>query len=106
MRILFIGILLAAGLSSESPNTSKVYSVAKRPRALALIGDRYHSPIYIRDHLAPALLRENIPVTFIENVEALNADSLRDVQLLIILRDGMNWPNGYGRDPVKWMTGA
>jgi type 1 glutamine amidotransferase len=107
MRILFIGILLAAGLLSESPNTSRVYSVAKRPRALALIGDRYHSPIYIRDHLAPALLRENIPVTFIENVEALNADSLRDVQLLIILRDGMNWPNGYeqGKE-VKWMTDA
>jgi len=107
MRLLFIGILIAAGLSSESANTSKVYSVAKRPRALALIGDRYHSPIYIRDHLAPALLRENIPVTFIENVEALNAESLRDVQLLIILRDGMNWPNGYeqGKE-VKWMTDA
>jgi len=107
MRLLFIGILIAAGLSSESANTSKVYSVAKRPRALALIGDRYHSPIYIRDHLAHALLRENIPVTFIENVEALNAESLRDVQLLIILRDGMNWPNGYeqGKE-VKWMTDA
>jgi type 1 glutamine amidotransferase len=87
-------------------NTSKVYSTAERPHALALIGDRYHSAVYIRDNLAPALLRENIPVTFIENVEALNADSLRRVQLLIILRDGMNWPNGYNQDPVKWMTDA
>src|SRR5690242_2613500 len=108
MRILFvfIGILCALAHPAQPQNTSKVYSTAKRPRALALIGDRYHSPIYIRDHLAPALLRENIPVTFIENVEALNADSLRDYQLLIILRDGMNWPHGYDHDPVKWMTDA
>src|SRR5437879_80118 len=105
MRTSLIGILFALALTAETANTSKVYSTARRPHALALIGDRYHSPIYIRDHLAPALLRENIPVTFIENVEALNAESLRDFQLLIILRDGMNWPNGYeqGKE-VKWMT--
>jgi len=53
-----------------------------------------------------ALLRENIPVTFIENVEALNAESRRDYQLLIILRDGMNWPNGYDKPHVVWMTDA
>jgi type 1 glutamine amidotransferase len=92
--------------SAPAQNTSKVYSTAKRPRALILIGDRYHSPIYIRDGLAPALLRENIPATFIEDVTALNADSLHDHQLLIILRDGMNWPNGYDKPPVKWMTDA
>jgi type 1 glutamine amidotransferase len=87
-------------------NTSKGYSTAKRPRALVLIGDRYHSPIYIRDGLSPALVRENIPATFIENVEELNADSLKEHQLLIILRDGMNWPNGYDKPAVKWMTDA
>jgi len=86
-------------------NTSSVYQTAKRPRALALIGDRYHST-YIRNGLAPAFLRENLPVTFIENVQALNADSLKDFQLLVILRDGMNWPDGYEKEPVKWMTEA
>lgn len=45
-------------------------------------------------------------MTFIENVEALNADSLKGFQLLIILRDGMNWPNGCDKEPVKWMTDA
>src|SRR2546426_8830800 len=70
MRTLVIGILIALGAKAESANTSQVYKTADRPHALALIGDRYHSPVYIRDHLAPALLRENIPVTFIENVEA------------------------------------
>ena len=92
--------------AASAQNTSKVYSTAKRPNALILIGDRYHSPVYIRDGLTPALVRENIPATFIEDVTALNADSLREHQLLIILRDGMNWPNGYDKPPVKWMTDA
>jgi type 1 glutamine amidotransferase len=103
MRIL---LLFAAFCAAFGQNTSTVYSSARRPRALALIGDRYHSPIYIRDGLAPAFVRENIPITFIENVEALTADALKDYQLLIILRDGMNWPNGYDKEPVKWMTDA
>jgi len=102
-----IRVLLAAGLllvPLSGQNTSRVYSTANRPRALALIGDRYHSPIYIRENLSPALVRENIPVTFIENVAALSADALRNYQLLIILRDGMNWPDGYTKPAVKWMT--
>src|SRR6202790_3920055 len=99
-------VLACLAAPAAAQNTSKVYSTAKRPRALVLIGDRYHSPVYIRDGLAPALLRENIPATFIEDVTALNADSLRDHQLLIILRDGMNWPDGYDKPPVKGMTDA
>jgi len=102
MRILWLGLYLAAAAAAQ--NTSKVYSSASRPRALALIGDRYHSPIYIRDNLTTALVRENIPVTFIEEVSELNARSLAAHQVLIILRDGMNWPNGYDKPHVKWMT--
>jgi len=83
---------------------ASVYSSAKRPRALALIGDRYHSPVYIRDGLASALTKENIPVTFIEEVSELNSDSLREHELLIILRDGTNWPDGYDKPPKMWMT--
>jgi type 1 glutamine amidotransferase len=85
-------------------NVSKVYESAKRPMALALIGDRYHSPVYIRDGLIPAFVQENIPVTFIENVNALNIESLKQFQLLVIFRDGMSWPNGYEQPHVKWMT--
>ncbi|MBI1789315.1 MAG: ThuA domain-containing protein [Acidobacteria bacterium] len=104
MRILWTGALLVCAAAAQ--NTSKVYSTARRPHALALIGDRYHSPVYIRDGLAPALARENIPVTFIEEVGELNAENLKNFQLLIILRDGMNWPNGYNQPAVKWMTDA
>jgi type 1 glutamine amidotransferase len=99
-------VLCAFGVirPSFAQNTSAVYQSAQRPRALALIGDRYHSPVYIRDGLAPAFLRENIPVTFLENVAALNAGTLKDYQLLVILRDGMNWPGGYDKPYVQWMT--
>jgi type 1 glutamine amidotransferase len=107
MRNVSLLLLLAmAAASLPAQNTSRVYLSAKRPRALALIGDRYHSPVYIRDGLTPALVRENIPVTFVENVEELHADNLKSFDLLIILRDGMNWPDGYAKPPVKWMTDA
>src|SRR5580765_2051194 len=102
---MWIGWLVLAA-SAAAQNTSGVYATARRPHALVLIGDRYHSPTYIRDGLAPALVRENIPATFIENVSELNAATLREHELLIILRDGMNWPNGYDKEPVKWMTDA
>jgi type 1 glutamine amidotransferase len=107
MRLLVIAMMWAAALPAQAPsNTSKVYGTAKRPRALVLLGDRYHSPVYARDNISKALVRENIPATFIEEVTALNAESLAQHQLLIILRDGMNWPNGYDKPDVKWMTDA
>jgi type 1 glutamine amidotransferase len=99
-------VLLAAVCAGYAQNTSNVYASANRPRALALIGDRYHSPTYIRDGLSPAFVHENIPVTFIENVTELNAANLKNFQILVILRDGMNWPDGYSKPAVKWMTDA
>ena len=98
--------LLLAVASSSAQNTSRVYNSADRPHALALIGDRYHSPAYIRDHLVQAFMRENIPITFIENDKALTAEALEKFQLLVFLKDGMIWPNGYDKEHVKWMTEA
>ena len=101
---LVFSLFFVLALAVFAQNTSSVYQTAKRPRALALIGDRYHSPVHIRDGLTPAFVRENVPVTFIENVEALNAESLQQFQLLVIFRDGMNWPKGYDQPYVTWMT--
>ena len=106
MKTILLLTLFALTLALPAQKAFEVYQTADRPRALALIGDRYHSPVYIRDHLAKALVRENIPVTFIENVEALTAESLAQHDLLIILRDGMNWPGGYDQPHVQWMTDA
>lgn len=104
MTTIAILTLFALTLALPAQKAFDVYQTADRPRALALIGDRYHSPVYIRDHLAKALVRENIPVTFIENVEALTPEALAEHDLLIILRDGMNWPEGFDEPHVKWMT--
>ena len=71
-------LLFAQTAGPTAQNTSSVYQTVKRPRALALIGDRYHSPTYIRDGLVLAFVRENIPVTFIENVAALNGMNLTE----------------------------
>ncbi len=103
-RLLVITLLFTSVVAAQ--NTSDVYNSADRPRALALIGDRYHSPVYIRDNLLPAFARENVPIAFIENHEALTAEALKDYDLLIFLKDGMVWPNGYASDHVKWMTDA
>jgi len=103
-QLLAIALFFTAVLNAQ--NTSDVYSSADPPRALALIGDRYHSPTYIRDNLIPAFVRENVPITFIEDHEALTAEALKDYDLLIFLKDGMVWPNGYDGDHVKWMTEA
>ena len=103
-RLTLALTLLASPLLAQ--NSSRVYQSAERPRALALIGDRYHSPVYIRDHLVQAFMRENIPITFIENDKALTAEALSKFQLLVFLKDGMLWPDGHDKPPVKWMTEA
>ena len=94
-RIATLGLVFQYFDARASGLWRKTLVYQTRTVASALIGDSLR---------LPAFLRENIPVTFIENVEALNADSLKDFQLLVILRDGMNWPNGYEKEPVKWMT--
>ncbi len=81
------------------------YSSADRPTALALIGDRYHSPVYIREALSKPLMRENIPVTYLEDHTALTPEALAGFDLLIFLKDGMIWPDGYQQgSQVLWMT--
>src|SRR5688572_5552958 len=100
---LGLGCFSGSGCANCRPNDTERFVRLPNCEAAAgpgLDGDRYHSPTYIRDGLAPAFLRESIPITFIENVEALNAESLKDFQLLVILRDGMNWPDGYEKEPV------
>ena len=96
---------LGTMLNAQTQNTSKVYMSTDRPHALALIGDRYHSSVHIRNGLMGALALENIPVVYIENHEALTAEALKDVDLLIFFKDGNIWPNGYeSGSEKKWMT--
>ena len=65
------------------------------PRALALIGDRYHNADYIRTSLNKVFGELGIPVDYTIDTAAISADLLRPYQLFLILRDGMLWPGGY-----------
>src|SRR5437879_9520632 len=109
----FLFCLLSLPLAAQVTNRSKpttgvvpgrVYATASRPKALALIGDIYHGPVMMRDGLITALVRENIPVTFIEDPAELNAKSLSECSLLIIARNGRYWPEGYGKPQTAWVT--
>src|SRR5579883_2733716 len=85
--------MILAGLGASAlPAQAQVRG---RPRALALIGDRYHNPDYIRVSLDRVFHDLNIPVDYTIDYAGLSAASLKPYQLLLILRDGMIWPGGY-----------
>jgi len=73
------------------------------PHALVLIGDYYHPPAYILSSLEPVFQKIGMPARFIYDVTKLNAKSLKGMRLLVILRDGMIWPQP-GGDMVFWLT--
>jgi type 1 glutamine amidotransferase len=86
-RRLLVGSLSVAGLLPAR--------AAARPRALALIGDRYHNPDYIRVSLDPVFHALDIAIDYTMDYAGLSAAALKPYQLLLILRDGMIWPGGY-----------
>jgi type 1 glutamine amidotransferase len=112
-----VGLGSAPAVQSQSAGNGK-------PRALALIGDRYHNPDYIRVSLDKVFKDLNIPIDYTVQYDGISANMLKGYQLFLILRDGMIWPDGYlGPDaytayeadletpktfpdpkPVTWMT--
>lgn len=67
----------------------------RRPRALALIGDRYHNSDYIRVSLDRLFGELELPVDYTTNYDHLSRSMLDHYQLFVCLRDGMIWPGGY-----------
>jgi hypothetical protein len=88
------GASVAASVLAAGAWTSKA-KAAGSPRALALIGDRYHNADYIRVALTRLFKSLNLPVEFTINDQEISAQFLRDYQLFICFRDGMIWPGGY-----------
>ena len=83
-----VGLGSAPAVQSQSAGNGK-------PRALALIGDRYHNPDYIRVSLDKVFKDLNIPIDYTIQYDGISANKLKDYQLFLILRDGMIWPDGY-----------
>ena len=77
-------LTLAAGQTSD-----------RHPKALALIGDRFHNPDYIRVSLDRVFKEVGIAVDYTISYDQLSRDLLKNYQLFLCLRDGMIWPNGY-----------
>src|SRR5436190_15900977 len=72
---------------------------AKKATAFALIGDRYHNSDYIRIGLTRTIARQlGVTIDFTDETSLLNTETLDGYKLLIVLRDGMIWPDGYGGD--------
>ena len=68
----------------------------EKATAFALIGDRYHNSDYIRVGLGRTIGREaGVSIDFCDEVKMLDAETLAGRKLLIMLRDGMLWPDGY-----------
>jgi type 1 glutamine amidotransferase len=92
------GIVAGAGLLGLGTGTAAQSQAARtngKPRALALVGDRYHNPDYIRVSLDKVFKDLGIPIDYTIEYSQISAGLLKDYQLLLILRDGMIWPNGY-----------
>ena len=86
-----------AGLSAIAarPLPASVYGTGK-VTAFVLAGDRYHNIDYIRTALGKTLGKDlGISIDFSDELSLLAARNLKNYKLLIVLRDGMIWPNGY-----------
>lgn len=72
-----------------------VYAQTGKKRAIALVGDRYHNPDYIRVALNKVFDGLNVSIDYTMHYDQLSAKLLKDYQLFLCLRDGMIWPEGY-----------
>lgn len=80
---------------------------AAKATAFGLIGDRYHNSDYIRTGLNRTLGQgAGISIDFCDETRMLNAGTLKGYKLLIVLRDGMIWPDGYPdeRTNAAWVA--
>lgn len=84
-RTLLSGLAAAPAILKGAPAT-----------AFCLAGDRYHNIDYIRTGLGKTLGRElGLSIDFSDELQSLNTPHLSKYRLLIVLRDGMTWPDGY-----------
>ena len=69
---------------------------AQKATAYALIGDRYHNSDYIRTGLNRTIAKDlGVSIDFCDETKTLTSETLNGYKLLIVLRDGMIWPDGY-----------
>jgi hypothetical protein len=98
-----IGALAGAALAPRAGHA------AQKATAYALIGDRYHNSDYIRSGLNRTIAGDlGVSIDFCDETRMLTAETLNGYKLLIILRDGMIWPDGYPDETTNagWVAGG
>ena len=75
--------------------------------AFALVGDRHHNSDYIRTALNKTLAEGvGLTIDFTDEVRLLNAETLSSgYRMLIVFRDAMIWPDGYGETEFRGRHG-
>jgi type 1 glutamine amidotransferase len=89
----------AAPFNGCVPDSSDGWS-----HALVLIGDQPHEPGHLEEGLRPVFEATGVIPHFAVDVRALSAMNLAKVQLLVILRDGLQRPGKEAATFFKWMT--
>jgi len=84
------GLLGTAGIQGARSQTRR-----GKPRVLALVGDRYHNPDYIRTSLDRVFKDLDIPIDYTIAYDQISAEMLKNYQVFLTFRDGMIWPGGY-----------
>lgn len=89
---------LATALGSTVFSRASAGSPATPPaKAFALIGDESHNSDYIRSALSSTLVKDaGLPIDFTDEEKELSYERLTRYRILIIFRDGLRFPNGYG----------
>src|SRR5262249_32263980 len=75
-----------------------------RPHALVLVGDQPHEPGHLEEGLRPVFEATNVVPYFTVDVRALSEKNLANVQLLVILRDGLQRPGKEASTFFTWIT--
>jgi hypothetical protein len=87
---------IGAALTGMRALPASVYG-NRKVTALVIGGDRYHNMDYIRTALGKTLGKDlGLTMDFSDEVTLLAPRVLKDYKMLIMLRDGMEYPSGYG----------
>jgi len=97
-----LGTFAASGVVMDSPSWAEARAAVQtttagtnKPRVLALIGDRFHNPDYIRVALTPIFRELDLPIDFTISIDEINSARLSNYQVFIAFGAPLNWPNGY-----------
>jgi len=85
------GLAAGAGLIGAAGIEGATSQPRRGPRVLALVGDRYHNPDYIRTGLDPVFQELGVPIDYTIAYDQISAAMLKNYQIFLTYRDGMIW---------------